>query len=103
MCGRHVVGAESYTTLTHPTAAQVAGELTRSASRSFYGRFEDSTSFAEFSRTWNLLVHDWLRRYIFEPTAAASHWQLEREVAARVIRARRRAALVARHTALAVR
>lgn len=70
MCGRQRAGGGRTRNLTHPP--QVAGELTRSASRTFYGSFQDATSFAEFSRSWNLLVHDWLRRYVFEPTASAS-------------------------------
>lgn len=44
-----------------------AAELTGAADRRFYDQWWDATTFLEFARTWNLPVHKFLRRHIYEP------------------------------------
>ncbi|XP_033937964.1 sterol O-acyltransferase 2 isoform X1 [Pseudochaenichthys georgianus] len=39
------------------------GELLRFADRMFYKDWWNSTSFANYYRTWNVVVHDWLYQY----------------------------------------
>uniref|UniRef100_A0A1A8EAW1 Sterol O-acyltransferase 2 n=1 Tax=Nothobranchius kadleci TaxID=1051664 RepID=A0A1A8EAW1_NOTKA len=39
------------------------GELLRFADRMFYKDWWNSTSFANYYRTWNVVVHDWLYYY----------------------------------------
>lgn len=40
-------------------------EMLRFADRMFYKDWWNSTSFANYYRTWNVVVHDWLYTYIF--------------------------------------
>lgn len=42
------------------------GELLRFADRQFYSDWWTSNSFSEFYRKWNLLVHDWIKAYIYQ-------------------------------------
>jgi len=40
-------------------------ELTRFGARSHYGDWWNATTFLEWSRAWNLPVHDWLARHVY--------------------------------------
>nr|XP_057929129.1 sterol O-acyltransferase 1 [Doryrhamphus excisus] len=40
-------------------------EMLRFADRMFYKDWWNSTSFANYYRTWNVVVHDWLFRYVY--------------------------------------
>lgn len=40
-------------------------EMMRFADRQFYRDWWNSTSFGQFYRTWNIVVHDWLYSYIY--------------------------------------
>lgn len=42
------------------------GELLRFADREFYSDWWTCTSFSQFYRKWNLLVHDWIKAYIYQ-------------------------------------
>lgn len=41
-------------------------EMTQFADRMFYKDWWNSTSYGQYFRTWNLVVHDWLYTYIFK-------------------------------------
>ncbi|KAM4700879.1 sterol O-acyltransferase 2 [Discoglossus pictus] len=41
-------------------------EMLRFADRMFYKDWWNSTSFSKYYRTWNVVVHDWLYRYIYQ-------------------------------------
>lgn len=41
-------------------------EMTRFADRMFYEDWWNSTSYADYYRTWNVVVHDWLYAYIYK-------------------------------------
>lgn len=41
-------------------------EMLRFADRMFYKDWWNSTSFASYYRTWNIVVHDWLYTYIYK-------------------------------------
>lgn len=42
------------------------GELTRFADRQFYQDWWNSTSYDEYYRKWNVVVHDWLYNYVYK-------------------------------------
>ncbi|TFK03560.1 lysosomal protective protein [Platysternon megacephalum] len=41
-------------------------EMLRFADRTFYKDWWNSTSFATYYRTWNVVVHDWLYHYVYQ-------------------------------------
>lgn len=55
-------------------------EVLRFADRRFYGAWWNATSYGEYYRTWNCVVHDYLRTYIYKDTRIitgskiAGHW-----------------------------
>ncbi|XP_064401141.1 sterol O-acyltransferase 2-like [Halichondria panicea] len=42
------------------------GELLRFADRQFYSDWWTCNSFSQFYRKWNLLVHDWIKAYVYQ-------------------------------------
>jgi sterol O-acyltransferase len=51
--------------VTFEGVCNTAAEVTYTADRRFYDAWYDATTFLEFSRTWNLPVHEWLREHVF--------------------------------------
>ncbi|XP_067126446.1 sterol O-acyltransferase 1-like, partial [Centruroides vittatus] len=43
-------------------------EILRFADRQFYSDWWNSTSYAQFYRTWNSVIHDWLYTYVYRDT-----------------------------------
>ena len=51
--------------LVFECALNFLAEITRFADRRWYGPFWRSSTFLEFSRTWNKPVHTWLLRHVY--------------------------------------
>jgi sterol O-acyltransferase len=64
--------------LTFECVCNGAAELTRTASRKHYGAFWNATSFMEFSREWNKIVHSWLHLYICACAPTRARCECER-------------------------
>lgn len=47
-------------------------EILRFENRNFYGHWWTSTSYADYYRQWNLIVHNWLHCYIYKPMIEVS-------------------------------
>ena len=45
----------------------IMAEITRFGDRHFYSDWWNSTTLADFWRTWNLPVHNWLMRHVYKP------------------------------------
>ena len=53
---------------TFECVLNAAAEVTQIAERTHYGPWWSSTSFVDFSRSWNLPVHHWLVEHIYKST-----------------------------------
>jgi sterol O-acyltransferase len=51
--------------VTFECLLNASAEISRFADRAFYSNWYASTSFAEFSRKWNMPVHEFLLRYLY--------------------------------------
>lgn len=49
-------------------------EMLRFGDRLFYNDWWNSSDFGSYYRKWNIVVHQWLRIYIFEPSLRVLQW-----------------------------